>query len=118
MISMTMGDAAFKNVYADDDRAPVHHVTGNKLGLVVAKAIDEDQKMETDEIIANAQLIASAPCLYEALKDCVAVLTDDVVGTYRHDDPDWYQALNKAVEKARAALSKAEGSPDSKQEGK
>lgn len=43
--------------------------------------------------------------LVEALRDCVAVLTDPIVGTIYHDDPDWYQALDRAVAKARAALS-------------
>lgn len=32
-----------------------------------------------------------------------------VVGTTRHDDPDWYQALDAAVTKARKALSDATG---------
>lgn len=43
--------------------------------------------------------------LVEALRECVAVLTDPIVGTIHHDDPDWYQALDRAVTKARAALS-------------
>lgn len=45
--------------------------------------------------------------LVEALEDCVAVLTDPIVGTIYHDDPDWYQALDRAVTKARAALKDA-----------
>lgn len=45
--------------------------------------------------------------LVEALEDCVAVLTDPIVGTIYHDDPDWYQALDRAVTKARAALKEA-----------
>lgn len=45
--------------------------------------------------------------LVEAVEDCVAVLTDPIVGTIYHDDPDWYQALDRAVTKARAALKEA-----------
>jgi hypothetical protein len=44
--------------------------------------------------------------LVEGLGECLAVLTDSVVGTINHDDPDWYGALDRAVEKARALLSK------------
>lgn len=47
--------------------------------------------------------------LAEALEECVAVLTADTVGTIRMDDPNWYAALDKAVTKARAALTAAKG---------
>lgn len=47
--------------------------------------------------------------LVEALEECVAVLTADTVGTIRMDDPNWYAALDKAVTKARAALTAAKG---------
>ena len=40
--------------------------------------------------------------MMEALDGCVAVLTDDRVGTVNNDDPDWYVAVDKAVAAARA----------------
>lgn len=43
--------------------------------------------------------------LVEALRDCLAVLTDPIVGTIYQDDPAWFEALDRAVAKARAALS-------------
>jgi len=44
-----------------------------------------------------------------ALEECVAVLKDPVVGTCDHDDPAWYQALDKAVEKAIPFLTRTAG---------
>jgi hypothetical protein len=58
---------------------------------------------------ANARLIAAAPDLLEALNDALAVMTADTVGTIHMDDPDWYRQLWAAVDKARAAIAKAEG---------
>lgn len=45
----------------------------------------------------------------KALNACVSVLTDPVIGTYDHDDPAWYAAVEKAVDQARQALSLASG---------
>lgn len=59
------------------------------------------------EKLANARLIAAAPDLLEALKDCLAALTDPVVGTIYGDDPDWYRKVNDAADKAAAAVAKA-----------
>lgn len=56
-----------------------------------------------------ARLIAAAPDLLAALEQCLSVLTHPVVGTYLHDDPDWYHALDLASNEARAALAKARG---------
>ena len=77
---------------------------GDANGMRVA---DLMAPLKQERIRANARLIAAAPELLEALNDCVAVLTDPVVGTVKHDDPDWYLALDRAVTKARAALAKA-----------
>jgi len=60
---------------------------------------------------ARAQLIAAAPDVLDALGDCIAVLTNPIVGTIHGDDPDWYAALDLAVMKARAAITKATGNP-------
>lgn len=62
-----------------------------------------------DEAEANAHLVVAAPDLLEALEQCLSVLTHPVVGTYLHDDPDWYHALDLAANAARAALAKARG---------
>lgn len=78
-----------------------------------------DEALKRDENIAcvgfdprtgagfkDAHLIAAAPDLYEALEECVSVLTNPIVGTIHGDDPDWYGDLDRAVAKACAALSK------------
>ena len=90
-------DTAFKNIYAEDDRAPIHHVTQKRLGLVVAKAIDEDGVMNYDEIFANASLIAAAPDIYEALKAIMLMYGPVTLAT------------EEIYDQACAALAKAEG---------
>ncbi len=51
---------------------------------------------------ANAHLIASAPAMLDALRECLAVLEDDQ-GIY-DDDPDWWGRRSDAIAKAKNAL--------------
>jgi len=44
--------------------------------------------------------------LLGALKECLDVLTADTIGTIHMDDPDWYAAVYKAVDRARAVIAK------------
>jgi hypothetical protein len=44
--------------------------------------------------------------LVAALQECRAALTAETIGTVNMDDPDWYQAVAKAVAKADAVLSR------------
>lgn len=53
-----------------------------------------------DARIANARLIAAAPELLEALRECVDCVTDLV--TEAHEDPE-------VLKKSRAAIAKATG---------
>jgi hypothetical protein len=68
---------------------------------------DDDEAEQDAE--REARLIASAPDLLEALTECLAALTDPVVGTIDGDDPDWYRKVDAAVNKACAAIRKATG---------
>jgi hypothetical protein len=110
------GDCTCGHVWSIPGDFPVCTVSGDEVRHVavahehMADAPDVIYQSITPEMCAaNARLIAAAPELFEALTDCVAVLTDPVVGTIYHDEPDWYGALDKAVTKARAALKKARG---------
>lgn len=60
------------------------------------------------EMEANANLIAAAPELYEALADFVA-MRDRYLNCPEVDEPEASQLLDEAHEKARAALAKALG---------
>ena len=55
-----------------------------------------------DEEFANARLIAAAPDLLEALKDCVAVMDRELAGL---------KAIQPELSSARAAIAKATGEP-------
>lgn len=72
---------------------------------------DNPSRSTHEENKANAAFFLRAcnayPELVKALEECVAVLTDPVVGTYDADDPRWYKLLDEAVANALAALAKA-----------
>ncbi|QPQ55567.1 hypothetical protein IC614_02905 [Allosphingosinicella flava] len=76
-------------------------------GYEVAEVYSDD--CDPDEAKANAHLIASAPELVDACEDSLKTLTAETIGTIHMDDPDWYLAVDRAVSKLRAALSKARG---------
>ena len=60
--------------------------------------------------LANARLIAAAPELLEALKDCLQTLTDSRLGTYQYmEGSEIYGDFRESADKARAAIAKAEG---------
>lgn len=59
---------------------------------------EEDHDITSEEVKANARLIASAPDLLSALEDIL-----DAIGTH---DPDWAWEERK---NARAAIAKATG---------
>ena len=61
-----------------------------------------DRRIKVEEAEANANLIAAAPALYEALADCLAELSP-LMQAYR---PEHYEPI---CGKARAALSAARG---------
>lgn len=69
--------------------------------------VDERTILEAAAALAAAQ--AEIAQLREALGDALVVMTADTVGTYRMDDPDWYDALWGATAKARAALAQHGG---------
>lgn len=56
---------------------------------------------------ANARLIASAPELLEALKQMVAAMWQHFEYNHDGDDED-YDFCQRAIDKARAAIAKAE----------
>jgi hypothetical protein len=58
---------------------------------------------------ANARLIAAAPEMYEALKECVGRLRYDGDGHHDRGDETRAQASWDAMVRAEAALSRAEG---------
>ncbi len=87
-------------IHPDDDLHPEYsgHVM-TRDGYAVADCILEWSSIEECEQIANARLIAAAPDLLEALRDCLR----------RIDDADETYGPDHAVTKARAAIAKATG---------
>ena len=66
--------------------------------------------LPNDEIKANARLIAAAPDLLAALRECI---TDDDAACYRTDDPRVvHRRLNAINDAARTAIAKATGQAD------
>lgn len=63
-------------------------------------------EMDAAEIEANAHLIAAAPEMYEALKDCLRLLEDCTEETYGTPTQEFFQRKADAV---KAVLAKSEG---------
>lgn len=74
----------------------VDYVVGDDCTICSMPGWDADYE---DEELANARLISAAPDLYEALKELI-----DMDVAYQRG-----QKVSDAVDKARAALAKAEG---------
>lgn len=75
----------FTNIYHATMKDGEHHVTGDALPLVIAKAVGEGNK-------ANARLIAAAPDMLAALK---------AVQEYGHEDsPKKWEIIQAAIDKA------------------
>lgn len=62
-------------------------------------------KVKHDNTEADAQLIAAAPDLLEALED----LADDISERFDMDDRSTNPGMKRAMEAARAAIAKARG---------
>jgi hypothetical protein len=83
-------------------RGPDYCVADEQHRLVAMVTFDEDKPQETEEVIANARLIAAAP---ELLAACKAMLeSDGLIGNQ--------PSVLQAVELMRAAINKAEGRSD------
>lgn len=72
----------------------------NKVIAGIPNDVSEDKGAYLEQV-ANATLIASAPNLYEALKDLLALVVDAIEEPYQKD--------KEICEKARQALARAEG---------
>lgn len=78
-------------------------------GVIVGK--DRPGLRATDEIawsVADYRLIAAAPELLDALRDCVCALNDEQVAAADDEHPT-LAAHRKTMERARKAIEKAEG---------
>jgi hypothetical protein len=80
-------------------RGPDYCVADEQHRLVAMVTFDEDKPQETEEVIANARLIAAAPELLAALKVAERVMQDAIT----HID------CPEEIEIVRAAINKAEG---------
>lgn len=83
--------------YADEDERDGAVAVVARDGFIVAEVLKWPQQD------ANARLIAAAPDMYEALRECPLPSTMGDVEEHYHRFYDWY---NKHV---TAAMSKAEG---------
>ena len=69
-------------------------------GDITYRVIDKDKKeivtfyTESDEALANAQLYAAAPDLYDALKETLEI-------SARYESGDYIERANAAIRKAR-----------------
>lgn len=80
-------------------RGPVVKASGRPRTIAeVYRATTQDGREKEAE--ANARLIAAAPELYEALQDCVALLSGEVSGAAQ---------VNSILRESRAAIAKVEG---------
>jgi hypothetical protein len=77
-------------------RGPDYCVADEQHRLVAMVTFDEDKPQETEEVIANARLIAAAPELLDALKEGLHQLENS---TGKHDLSQLF----------RTAIKKAEG---------
>ncbi len=85
--------------YLPNELCKTHTIRANDGQTTIVKL---NSKNGYDEIIANAQLIAAAPELLEALKLCVTQLADAELFPEREDELI-------ALKIAQAAIVKAEG---------
>jgi hypothetical protein len=100
------GEGCWKSVYVDDDRAGIHKPTGEKLPLTVAKGISEPG--DSDEAIANAQLIAWArnnlPRLLDGLERYQGGALDAMIEAHKQE----LAARHKAQAEADALRARVE----------
>ena len=83
----------------------VRAASGRKVALCWGLASNNATNYRADyraECDANAHLIAAAPELLAALKDCVAVMTCELAGL---------SVIQPEIKQARAAIAKATGEP-------
>ncbi len=60
----------------------------------------------------DADFIAEAPAMLEALEDARNLLTDEQFGTTAMERPEWFKRAYGVVEKIDAALAQSEGEPE------
>lgn len=63
--------------------------------------IADVHKQPKDEELANAQLIAAAPDLYEALKGLAIAYNVDAESVIVNQDPEYWQRALKAITKVK-----------------
>lgn len=85
--------------------SPVKHQVWNKACNVIADLQESELSFPNLETLANAQLIASAPELLEALED----VFEDWVTLVGEDLEEQNEDVKRIWKKAESAISKAKG---------
>jgi len=75
-------------------------------------ATDGRLRTESEECVANARLMAAAPCLLAALRDAEEFIANGIeYGYIRMPDADTPDSAHETPEIIRAAIAKATGAP-------
>jgi len=93
-----------RNKYGEVLGANGRTVELNGFASVVSPGVRQDEAKAN--AVAVILAVNSHDELIAALRECRAALTAETIGTVNMDDPDWYEAVAKAVAKADAALSR------------
>ena len=110
MISQCGGcEVTYKNIYAEDVRGGFHKPTGTPMGVIVGRAVidpvgaQHELPLTERELLANAQLMAAAPELYDAL---TAMVANESMAEAAHKAAK-QPYFNAALDAARAAIARA-----------
>lgn len=105
-MSHTPGSWKIAGKSSNDGEAFVIESESRTIGWTCNTLNETDEEVITEEDKANAQLIATAPDLLEALKECI---TDDGASAMKEGLGRSRRRLLAINEIAKAAIAKAEG---------